>query len=436
MPCVASPDVVERCPHPTTNAASPIDRTTVLLFRAMGCLLHSDIDSLDHVPHEPTAVPLLRALSLSDRICRASHESIEPAFSWRPIRPPSAPRVLSELRVQSRIRPGSTSVRRDLHSGNSVARIESDALDFIWDSRTPDLIGLGTYEDGAHVESIDENGVRGQMLRRFGAIRSVGDAIGFVRPEVAEGPREHGDVVESFHPVGSIPTRHDQTQGKAVDHGQRLVVHGVGHHHLPISCMVDRKGFRKGSHRRQRGRVQTSERDVHRARPHLSTVEDRSHGNAGPFGIADCAILPLAARNARLEEATRIARALIDGDYGQWLELRLKVVYAQLQPLLDVAADVESKGSKIYGSRDSFEVPPDEESFVRREVLSKIVERGFQLWRPVGQQDQLCLFRESNEVGRTRWSPHRGMDSIAGGGQCRSAGSTKELQESPPVHQM
>ena len=43
----------------------------------------------------------------------------------------------------------------------------------------------------------------------------------------------------------------------------------------------------------------------------------------------------------------------------------------------DVAADIEPKCSKVYGSRDPFEVPPNEESFVWREVLSKIVDRGF-----------------------------------------------------------
>src|SRR6267378_2458960 len=165
-------------------------------------------------------------------------------------------------------------------------------------------------------------------------------------------------------------------------------------------------------------------------------MEDRPHGNAGPFGVTDCAVLPLAAWDARLEEATRIAGALIDGDDGDWLELRSKVVHAQLQRLPDVTADVEAKCAKIHRSRDPFQVPPNEEGFVRRKVLSKVVERGLQLWRPVGEQDHLCLFRESNEVGRTRRSPDLGIDSIAGRRQCRSAGGTNELQESPPVHRM
>ena|SRR5207302_6998602 len=113
-------------------------------------------------------------------------------------------------------------------------------------------------------------------------------------------------------------------------------------------------------------------------------------------------MLPLATWNARLEKTTRIARTLIDGDDGNWLELRSKIVHTELQRLPDLAADIEPKCTKIHGSRDPFEVPPNEESFVWREILSKIVERSFQLWRSVGEQDHLCLFGESNEVSRTR----------------------------------
>src|SRR5260370_13603105 len=101
-----------------------------------------------------------------------------------------------------------------------------------------------------------------------------------------------------------------------------------------------------------------------------------------------------------------------------------------------MAADIEAKCSKIHRSRDSFKVPPNEESFVRREVLSKIVDRSFQLGRPVGEQDHLCFFREASEVSRTRWSPHHRFDSIAGGRQCRNTGSANEPQKSPPVHQV
>src|SRR5258708_28321907 len=101
-----------------------------------------------------------------------------------------------------------------------------------------------------------------------------------------------------------------------------------------------------------------------------------------------------------------------------------------------MAADIEPKCSKIHGSRDPFKAPPNEESFVRREVLSKIVERSFQLWRPVGEQDHLCFFWESNEVSRIRYSPRHRIDSIAGGRQRRSTGSANELQKSSPVHEI
>src|ERR1700737_3806015 len=177
MSCVASPDVLERCPHPTMSAASPIDRTTLLVFSVTGCLLHLQVDPLDHIPHESAAVPLFRALGLPDRICRTSHESILPA-------PPA--RRSPARRGRAGLFPGGPPRGRDVYSCNAVARIESDTLDFIWASWMPDLIGLGANDDGAHVESIDGNGVPGQMLWRFGAVGGVGDAIRFVRPEVAE----------------------------------------------------------------------------------------------------------------------------------------------------------------------------------------------------------------------------------------------------------
>jgi len=88
-------------------------------------------------------------------------------------------------------------------------------------------------------------------------------------------------------------------------------------------------------------------------------------------------MLPLTAWNPWLKKTTRIAGALIDSDDGDRLELRSKLVDTQLQWLPDVATDIDPKGSKIHGSRDPFEMPPNEESFVWREVLSKIVDRGF-----------------------------------------------------------
>src|ERR1700739_4554198 len=107
-------------------------------------------------------------------------------------------------------------------------------------------------------------------------------------------------------------------------------------------------------------------------------------------------MLPLAPRNARFEEAARIAGALIDGDDRIWLELRSQFIHTELQRLPDMPADIEPERSKVDGCRDSFKMPPHKESFVRSEVLSKIVQRGFQLGRPVGEQDHLGFFRESN----------------------------------------
>src|SRR6266550_6445574 len=226
------------------------ENQSLCLFGHAG-LSHLYVYVLDYIPHKATAVPLFLALSVSHGICRASHESILPAVSWCPGHPPASPGVLSNFRIQSSICPVGSPVRRHLHSPDAVTGVESNALNFSRHSGTQDFIGVGTNEYGTYVESINRNCVLGQILWRFGAIWSVGNAIGFVRPEVAEGLGQHSDVAERFHPISSIPPRHDEAQREAVYHGQRLVIHGVGDHHIPIPCVVDRKGLHEVRHRRQ-----------------------------------------------------------------------------------------------------------------------------------------------------------------------------------------
>src|ERR1700737_4921473 len=170
-------------------------------------LPHLYVNFRDHIPHKTTAVPLFLALSLTHCICRASHQSIWPAVSWRPGRPPPSPRILSEFRVQPSIRPSGSSVRRYLHASNPVTGVKSNTFHFSRDSGMQSFVDFGTNKYGTYVESIDGNCVLGQIFWRFGAIWTVGNAIRFVRPEVAEGLRQHSDVAESFHPISSIPTR-------------------------------------------------------------------------------------------------------------------------------------------------------------------------------------------------------------------------------------
>src|SRR6266566_1457233 len=212
-------------------------------------LSHLYVYVLDYIPHKTTAVPLFLALSFSHRICRASHESILPAVSWCPGHPPASPGVLSNFRIQSSICPVGSSVRRHLHPADAVTGVESNTLNFSWNSGMQDFIRFGTNEYGTHVEAINRNCVLRQILWRFGAIGSVGNAIGFVRPEVAEGTREHGYVAESFHPISSIPAGHNQAQGEAVHHGQRLVIHRIGDHYFAIACVVHRKCLHEVSNR-------------------------------------------------------------------------------------------------------------------------------------------------------------------------------------------
>src|SRR3981189_453754 len=101
-----------------------------LCYWGHALLSHLYVNLLDYIPHKATTVPLFLALCVSDRICRASHDSILPAVSRCPGRPPASPRVLSNFRVQTSIRPGCAPVRRHLHSSNPITGVESDALNF------------------------------------------------------------------------------------------------------------------------------------------------------------------------------------------------------------------------------------------------------------------------------------------------------------------
>src|SRR5216683_136978 len=229
------------CPQPATNAASPSERTTLFVFGVMRCYptFTSTCWITFHIKPlrfhcsllwvSPTAF-VARAMS---RYC---------------------PRFLGIQDVRQR--------RHEylpISASNPVTGVESNALNFNRHSGMQDFIGVGTNEYGTHVESIDGNCVLGQILWRFGAIWSVGNAIGFVRPEVAEGLGQHSDVAESLYPISSIPPRYDETQREAVHHGKRLVIHGVGDHYFAIPCVVDRKGLHEVRHRRQRRRVKPIE---------------------------------------------------------------------------------------------------------------------------------------------------------------------------------
>src|ERR1700693_5943640 len=117
-------------------------------FWSHASLSHLDINLLDYIPHKTRAVPLFLALSVSHRICRASHQSILPTSSRCPGHPPTAPRIFPNFRIQSSVCPGGSSVRRNLHSSDPVTRIESDALNFSRHSRMQHFVGIGTNEYG------------------------------------------------------------------------------------------------------------------------------------------------------------------------------------------------------------------------------------------------------------------------------------------------
>src|SRR3974390_2195361 len=76
---------------------------------------------------------------------------------------------------------------------------------------------------------------------------------------------------------------------------------------------------------------------------------------------------------AQFEEAPRISGALIHRNDRHWFKLSSEFVHTQLQRLPYVPTHIEPEGAKIHRSWNCFQVPTDEESFVRCEVLPKIM---------------------------------------------------------------
>src|SRR6267142_687579 len=154
-------------PTASDQYRKPKCENRTLLFWDHALLLHAYVNLLDHIPHKTTAVPLFLALRLSYRICRACHQSILPTAHWSPGRPPASPRILSDFRVQSSIRPSAPAVRRHFHSPNPVTGVESNTLDFSWHSGMQGFIGFGTNDYGTHVESIGDSVPLGPLGMRY-----------------------------------------------------------------------------------------------------------------------------------------------------------------------------------------------------------------------------------------------------------------------------
>ena len=63
-----------------------------------------------------------------------------------------------------------------------------------------------------------------------------------------------------------------------------------------------------------------------------------------------------------------------------------------------MTADLQAKRAQIDRGRDTLQVPADVKSVVRGQILSKIMQRRLQLWRAIGPEDEVGLFRKADEL--------------------------------------
>src|SRR5471030_1574536 len=111
--------------------------------------------------------------------------------------------------------------------------------------------------------------------------------------------------------------------------------------------------------------VQPAEGDLLRSTLHTSLVEHGLQQHAVPARIAHRAIAELAAGDAGVGKSAAIARALIDGNEVDRLELP-EVFQRKLERMIDLAFDLEGKFIRIDIKRYARQMIADEKSVVRR----------------------------------------------------------------------
>ena len=211
-----------------------------------------------------------------------------------------------------------------------------------------------------------------------------------------------------LHPVGAVVTRHDEAHRVAVEEGQVLAVHRIGDHHFAVARDVDVECLHEIRRLVDDRRVEPVECHLLGVLPHTREVEHRLQRGAAPARIAHGAVARLAAGHARVEEATTVARALVDRndlDRGQPLD----VGEAELQGLLDLALDLDGVGVGIDLGRDAGKMVTHEEGVVGcDDAVVEHRERRLELRRPAGQPDHRPLLRigDQGALAVAEWHRH------------------------------
>src|SRR5882724_12092767 len=143
------------------------------------------------------------------------------------------------------------------------------------------------------------------------ALRSVGNAVGGRQPVVRVLARERADPGEVLDPVHAELSRYDKPNGEPVQHGQRLVVHQVGHEGVIQRRLrqIQRLHHGVGALALRPGpAVETLELQLNRPGFDPGGSEHLPQAYAGPAGVPHTTVTPLGTRDPRLESAPTVPR--------------------------------------------------------------------------------------------------------------------------------
>ena len=153
----------------------------------------------------------------------------------------------------------------------------------------------------------------GRKARVAGFHGRDGHPIRFCHPEILVFAGQHFDVAEHFDPIGRIPAGDDNAQRKAIEQWQRSAVHRKGNDRVVAAGNIDGNRFDELRRALDRWAIQPFETNEARIGSHSGLVEDIAQPHPAPLRIGHRARPPLRTRDARLEQAATVARALVDG---------------------------------------------------------------------------------------------------------------------------
>src|SRR4030095_8179425 len=146
--------------------------------------------------------------------------------------------------------------------------------------------------------------------RLHAAARSIGNPVAGLHPELLEDMVNDLDLREVLYPIGGVPARHHEAGWVAIQHGERLAVHLIGHDDVRVlHDPRDVEALDEVWNRGEGGLVQPVKRNLYGALPHAHHGEDVPHPSTDPLGVAHGAVAPLPTQHSRGEAAAAVARA-------------------------------------------------------------------------------------------------------------------------------